>query len=281
MSGSAILAIDGPAVIFGGNYSNLEATRALLVAARQLGIAPRNIVCAGDVVGYCADPLATVQMVRRSGMSVVMGDNEGLLGYEAMPSANGGNLCFAADGAVIRNEEWYGFANRMLDEDAKAWMRALPRRLRLDIDGRSLAVIPSGLRRERCNIRTSIATQIRSNEIDLSDCDGVLNGYGGIPFIKIVNGRLWHNAGAIGLPANDGTPRTWYSTLQATHGKLRIELRALEYDFTAAARKMRQVGLSKNYALALQTGMWPSSAVTSKEEKAQCGRPLVPISVEW
>ena len=37
--------------------------------------------------------------------------------------------------------------------------------------------------------------------------DGVIGGHCGLPFTKVVGDRLWHNPGAIGMPANDGTPR--------------------------------------------------------------------------
>src|ERR1051326_1058905 len=55
---------DGPAIVFGGPYGNLEATRALLDEAARLGIPPARIVCTGDVVAYGADPAATVDLLR-------------------------------------------------------------------------------------------------------------------------------------------------------------------------------------------------------------------------
>ncbi|MFB3151536.1 MAG: hypothetical protein ACE10M_13345, partial [Alphaproteobacteria bacterium] len=49
-------ATDGPMLIFGGPYGNLQATQALLAAAAALGIPPTRILCNGDVAAYCADP---------------------------------------------------------------------------------------------------------------------------------------------------------------------------------------------------------------------------------
>src|ERR1700687_1701098 len=71
-----LLQLEGPAIVFGGPYGNLEAMRALLGAARRLGIPGERMVCTGDVIAYCADPAATVDLVRRSGARVVMGNCE-------------------------------------------------------------------------------------------------------------------------------------------------------------------------------------------------------------
>ena len=263
--------MSGPALIFGGNYSNLEATRALLAEAKRLGIPPGNIVCTGDVIAYCADPLATVEVMRRSGVHVLMGTCEQSLGLNS-GGCNNSELIAA---------EWYTFADRMLDDGARAWMRMLPRRIDLDIGGRRLAVIHGGVHDINRCIFASTPAAVKREELGFADCDGVLSGHCGLPFTEIVDDRLWHNAGAIGMPANDGTPRTWYSTIVACDDKLRIERHALAYDFATAARKMSQAGLSDRYALALQDGLWPNCDALPKAERAQRGKPLTPGWIEW
>src|SRR5829696_1562793 len=63
---TAPLALTGPLLLFGGPYSNLEATRAVLAEAERRQIPPERIVCTGDVVAYGADAKATVDLVRAS-----------------------------------------------------------------------------------------------------------------------------------------------------------------------------------------------------------------------
>lgn len=270
--------IDGPALIFGGNYSNLEATRAVLAESSRLGIGSGNVVCTGDIVAHFADPLATVEIMRRSGVHVLMGNCEESLGQSADDCGSEfekGSPCY------LLAAEWYAFVNRMLGDDARAWMRTLPRRLHLEIGGRRLAVIHGGARRISRYVFASTPPDVKREEIDLTGCDGVVGGHCGLPFTEIIDGRLWHNAGAIGMPANDGTSRTWYSTIAPSRGGLRIEHHALEYDFAAAAKKMRQAGLSERYALALQDGLWPNCEVLPEAERARRGKPLAPGRVEW
>ncbi|MCW5773891.1 MAG: hypothetical protein KIT16_19775, partial [Rhodospirillaceae bacterium] len=69
-------ALDGPVLIFGGPYSNLEAARAIRAEAQRLGIPPARTICTGDIVAYCADPGACVALIREWGLPVVMGNVE-------------------------------------------------------------------------------------------------------------------------------------------------------------------------------------------------------------
>jgi hypothetical protein len=78
-----VVPMDGPVLVFGGPYSNLEATRAVLDAAARRGIPPRRILCTGDAVAYGADAGATLDLLRRAGILLVMGNCEEQLGAGA------------------------------------------------------------------------------------------------------------------------------------------------------------------------------------------------------
>jgi predicted phosphodiesterase len=263
---------------FGGPYSNLEATEAVLGEARRRGIPPERVICTGDVVAYGADAQATCERVRRSGIRVVMGNCEESLGAESADCGCG----FAEDSACnVLAVEWYAHANRSLDADTRAWMRALPRRIDLELGGRRLAVIHGSVRQiNRFVFRSTPADEKRA-ELDHAACDGVIGGHCGLPFTELVDGRLWHNPGAVGLPANDGTPRVWFSVLTPERDGTRIEHRALDYAHERAAAKMRAARLPEGYAAALSTGLWPSCDVLPPAEARQTGKALAPSSVLW
>ncbi|MGC8476959.1 MAG: radical SAM protein, partial [Acetobacteraceae bacterium] len=63
------LVTDEPVLIFGGCYSNLQATRALLAAAERWRIPPERMICTGDVIAYGADPAATLALIRDAGIA--------------------------------------------------------------------------------------------------------------------------------------------------------------------------------------------------------------------
>ena len=58
--------LKGPVVFFGGPYSNLQATQALLAEAEAQGVPPGNLICTGDIAAYCAQPVETITLLRDS-----------------------------------------------------------------------------------------------------------------------------------------------------------------------------------------------------------------------
>jgi predicted phosphodiesterase len=273
-----VLDVDGSVLLFGGPYSNLDATRAVLEAAGRLGLSPGQIICTGDVVAYCADAAATVALVRQSGIAVVMGNCE-----ESLGSAAGDCGCgFAAGSACDRlSAAWYAYADAMLDPGSRAWMRGLPRRIDLIVGGHRLAVVHGTPERINAFVFASAPDAELRRHLVASRCDGIIGGHCGIPFTRIVDGRLWHNPGAVGLPANDGTPRTWFSLLAPRGGAIEIRHVSLDYDHAAAAAAMRAARLPPAYADALETGLWPSCDVLPPDERAQRGHALVFTSLRW
>jgi predicted phosphodiesterase len=265
-------------MVFGGLYSNLEATRAALGEAARLAIPADRLICTGDVVAYGADPAATVELVRGSVRHVVMGNCEQSIAADSTDCGCGfpiGSTCERLSAA------WFAHATRELNADARAWMAGLPRRIDIEIGGCRLAVIHGGVDITNRFVFASSATAIKLEEIRKAGVDGIIAGHCGLPFTQTIDGQLWHNAGAVGMPANDGTPRVWFSLLRAKADGIVIEHRALDYDFSTAAAKMRRAGLPQEYAASLETGFWPSCDVLPLKEIHERGAALEPSSAFW
>src|SRR6266571_6261785 len=176
------LRFDGPALLFGGPYGNLEATRALLDAAARLAVPPARIVCTGDVVAYGADAAATVDLVRDAGIHVVMGNCEESLAACAQDCSCG----YAPGSACDRlSAAWFAHADRELGAEARAWMAQLPRRIDLVIAGAHLAVVHGGIDRINRFIFASSAAAIKAEELTRAEVDGVLAGHCGLPFTQV------------------------------------------------------------------------------------------------
>lgn len=262
---------EGPLLVFGGPYSNLQALQALLAEAGRLGIPPRNMLCTGDVVAYGADAAACLDLMMAAGIPTVLGNCEESL-------AAGGEDCgcgFAAGSACdLLSRGWFEHASRQVTPAQRAWMGALPRRIDLTLGGHRIAAVHGGAAVINRFLFASAPDATLAAEIAATGAAGVLAGHCGLPFTRVVAGRLWHNAGAIGMPADDGTPRTWFSLLTPTAAGLRIAPRALAYDHVAAASAMRQAGLAAGYADCLVTGRWPSADVLPAAEQAGRGRAI-------
>jgi len=268
----------GAVLVFGGCYSNLQATCALLDEARRLGIPPERTICTGDVVAYGADAAATVDVVRRAGVHVVMGNCEESLGGRAEDCGCG----FTAGSACDRlSAAWYSHADASLGDEARAWMRSLPRRIDLLIGGRLLAVVHGSPDQVNAFVFGSTSDNDLRQLVRGAGCDGVIGGHCGIPFTRMVDGLLWHNSGAIGVPANDGTPRVWFSVLEPDDASIEIRHLPLEYEHGAAAAAMRAARLPDGYADALSSGLWPSLDILPPEELARTGQALATRTLLW
>jgi predicted phosphodiesterase len=268
-----------PVLVFGGPYSNLGATRALQAEAARRGIPPHRVVCTGDVVAYCAEPEATVAAVRAWGCHVIAGNCEEQLAAAAGDCGCGFEAGTACD---LLAKGWYPFANQRLSEASRLWMRGLPGAARFTWGGVSFRLVHGGVDVVNAFVFASDVARI-DEELARAEADVVLAGHAGIPFIARRRRGVWFNAGAIGMPANDGTSDVWYGLISPTPKGLELSLARLAYDHHAAAASMRRWAYADSYARSLVTGIWPSFDVLPDAETAAAGIRLRPRSgvVPW
>ena len=269
-----------PILVFGGPYSNLQATAAVLAEAARRYIPRERVICTGDVVAYGADAKACLELVRNSGIGVVMGNCEQQLAAGASDCGCGfspGSDCDRLSAA------WFSHARAQLDPDDCRWMGSLPRRLDVEVSGLRLVAIHASLLDISRFVFASTPARIKDFDLGSSGADGIIAGHSGLPFSQVIDGRLWHNPGAIGMPANDGTPRVWYSVITPgeTRRSISIEHASLDYDHHGAVASMRRAGLPEGYTSALLSGLWPSCEVLPAEEARSTGAPLAARTLTW
>ena len=114
---------DSSLLLFGGPYSNLQATQALFDQVRLRGIAADHVICTGDVVAYCAAPVETVARVRASGCTVVAGNCELQLAAGAMDCGCGFDEGSACD---LLSAGWFAHATARVGQAERQWMAGLP-----------------------------------------------------------------------------------------------------------------------------------------------------------
>ena len=271
-----------PLLVFGGPYSNLQATVAIRAEAERRGIPAANVICTGDVVAYAADPEATTTLIRQWGIAVVAGNCEEQLGLGAGDCGCG----FEEGSACDRlSRGWYPYALARTSMVSRTWMAALPPRIDIVYAGQRLCVLHGGATESNRFLFASETARLDA-EFELANragpCDIVLAGHAGIPFIAPLTNGLWVNAGVIGMPANDGTSAGWYALIDhpGDHrgGRIRLRLRRLAYDHISAAAAMRRAGHANSYARTMITGVWPSHDVLPDAERSSTGIPLAEIT---
>jgi predicted phosphodiesterase len=260
---------EGPILVFGGPYSNLRATEALMAEADRLSIPPHRVVCTGDVVAYCAEPEETTQAIAAWGCHVIQGNCEQQLAAGAADCA-----CNFEEGSAcdLLAKGWYPFAAARVSASSRNWMGGLPTTLRLRLGGVTLRVVHGGFDEISRWVFAS-STQILAEECRSAGAgvDVVLAGHCGIPFIARSGPRIWFNAGVIGMPANDGTTDVWYGLVTPTAEGIALSTHRLAYDHHGAAAAMRRAGYANGYARTLVTGLWPSLDVLPPEERSATG----------
>lgn len=267
-----------PVLVFGGPYSNLRATQAMRAEAVRLGIPADHVICTGDVVAYAAEPAATTDVIMDWGITTVMGNCEESFGWAADDCGCGFEEGTDCD---LMSRRWYAHAHQLLQPRHRAWMRDLPRTVYFTMAGRRIAVVHGSVQSINEFVFEAGDDVVKRTGLDALDVDGVIGGHSGVPFTQILDDRLWHNAGVIGMPANDGTPRVWYSVLHPGPDGIEITHAALDYDHAGAAAAMRADALPEGYADCLETGLWPNMDVMPDGERLKAGQSLSPPKVFW
>ena len=249
----------GPLLLFGGPYSNVQALQALLDTAAQQGIPAGRMICTGDIVAYCADPDATVDLMQRSGAAVVAGNCEKQLAAGALECGCGFEAGTACD---LLSAGWFGFANSRVSDDQRDWMGQAADIASFRHAGLRYAVIHGGVDDIARFVWSSSPAAVfeeewRAVEHLIGPIDAIIAGHSGIPFLRNTARGRWINAGVIGMPPHDGGTKTRYAILDGAE----VTFHALDYDVSGAVAAMRQAGLTQGYDRALKTGYWPSEDV--------------------
>lgn len=267
---------DAPLLVFGGPYSNLAATRALIEQARRLAIPARHVICTGDVVAYCAEPEETARAIHDWGCHVVRGNCE-----ESLASGANDCGCNFEDGTAcdLLARGWYPFALSRVSDELRTWMGGLPRGLSFTCGGISFCVVHGGVEETARWVFASLGDVI-AEEMESARSEVVIAGHCGLPFIARHGAGAWFNPGVIGMPANDATPDGWYGLIEPrARGGVKLSIHRLRYDYHASAATMRRSGHANGYARSLVTGLWPSLDVLPDEERRRTGERLKPLSV--
>lgn len=262
--------ISAKAVIFGGPYSNLQATVAMQARAKELEIPAGRVVCTGDIVAYCAEPAETIDLIQSWGIHVVMGNCEESLAFSEQDCGCGfepGSSCSTL--AVT----WYQYADRRVTGAQRRWMQKLPRSIDFEMSGTRFKTVHASLPSINEFVFASSDTAAKLSQIREAGVDAMIGGHAGIPFGQRIDDKYWLNAGVIGMPANDAGAHGWYMLIEPVDDGVDISWHRLDYDYATSQQSTKAAGMHE-YGEALGTGLWPSIDILPETEAQQTGHPL-------
>ena len=272
--------IDGDTmIVFGGIYGNAHALKSLIEVESE--VPASSMICAGDMAAYCADGSKVCELMRGaySKATIIRGNCERTLSTDDEDCGCGYEPGSACDRLSV---SWYAHARSEISMEDKRWMGGLPERVKVEFGGRELLVVHADIDSDNRFIFSSTSLESKQESIKSMGADGIIAGHSGIPFTdEIEGGKIWHNSGALGMPANDGTSRVWYSRWKSKEEGIYIEHCSLEYDVLGAQESMIRAGLPSEYREALETGIWPSDDILPEEERSRQGEPLTLRTYFW
>ncbi|WP_020606507.1 metallophosphoesterase family protein [Spirosoma spitsbergense] len=261
----------GPLLVFGGPYSNLQALETLKSIADQLQIPANNIICTGDIVGYCAQPEESVQFVKDWGIHTIQGNVE----QNIIRGEDDCGCNFAEGGRCdLFSRTWFPYAVQTLSAESVAWLSTLPLHLSFRYAGKSVTVLHGAATGIADFVFASTPWPVKETSFAATGANVILAGHAGLPFADTGEGQYWLNAGVIGMPANDGTPRVWYLLLADTDGQFSYTFHAFTYENRTAHQLMQANQLPDSYAQTLLTGFWDNCEILPEAEKALQGRAI-------
>ncbi len=256
-------------LVFGGVYSNYQALLALKSRCEELGFEPEQIVCNGDMVAYCAQPEECLQEIKEWGIHTILGNVEDQI-------RNGQEDCacdFTSGGRCESfSRDWYPYAVSKVSDESKAWLQTVPYQLRISIGDFKIGVVHGSTVYISDYVFESTPWEQKENSLLSMGVDLMVGGHSGLPFLQQRGNQYWLNPGVIGMPANDGTARVWYATIEIVWSKPRIQFHSLEYDYHSAQGLMKQHNLPEAYANTLSSGLWDNCEILPSPETEKQGK---------
>lgn len=237
---------------FGGVYGNHLALDAVLGdIARH---APDAAWCLGDLGGFGPHPDLALERLRQSGIAVLQGNYDASVGHDLDDCACGYTDPRDRHFAQIS----FDYTRARTAPAHKAWMRTLPPLHRFEAAGRRVLLCHGSPRRQNEFLWDSTCSDDFLEWLcDAHAADVLLCTHTGLHWHRALpSGRHVVNAGAIGRPAHDGTPRIWYAALEWNAHFLDVSFRALDYDHARLAQEMAREGLPSEFIATIRTGWW-------------------------
>lgn len=264
--------LKGTVLLFGGVYSNYEALEELQSIANQLNIPSKNIICTGDIVGYCADPEECVELITNWGIHSIAGNVE----IQLREGQEGCGCDFEADSRCdLFAKQWYPYAQKRVSRKSVDYMQGLPEFIEFDYYGQKCMVVHGSYFHTSEFVFRSTPWAIKQRNLAATNADIIIAGHCGLPFNDIKGQQKWLNPGVIGMPANDGTIRVWYMLLKYENEEVIFEHRSFEFDYEETFARMLEEELPIAYAKTLTSGLWDNNDILPDEETSEQGVPLV------
>ncbi|MEW6696598.1 MAG: metallophosphoesterase family protein [Bacillota bacterium] len=228
-------------------HSNLLSLEAVLTDIQSKGIS--KIYCAGDLVGYGPRPNEVIDLLRKNNIPTVLGNYDDAIGNMRF-------ICgcdYKNEKAMIIGEQSILWTKEHTSEDNKAWLRQLPERIEINIEGLRFLMVHGSPRQLNEYLFENISDEYLNELLKENHCDVLVCGHTHLPYFKNLEQGYAVNVGSAGKPKH-GNPNVGYAILEVNQGQLHVDFIQVPYNYEQTAKEIEEVGLPKEFAEIIRTG---------------------------
>ena len=212
-----------------------------------------GVYCLGDLGGYASEPNETQELVMFLDCPTIMGNYDDGVGFNRDDC--GCNYVKPFD--IAMSDISFKWTREHTSDANKAWLRTLPREIRLDVEGHRVLLChgsPASTTEYLFEWRSEVYLRkfLPGGKQD-ANADVIVFGHTHVPYHRELDGVHFVNTGSVGRP-KDGDPRAGYCVLTIDGDQVTTEQVRLPYDVEAACTRLIAAGLPEYFAEYLRLG---------------------------
>lgn len=226
-------------------HANLPATETILDYLNSQNVGA--IFCAGDVVGFGANPNEVIELIKQQQVSCVMGNYDNAVAYDEYTAGR--------VPSTPRTEELKQSAlvwtQKNVKSNNKEYLKSLPLIAKYTIEGKSIKILHAGP--NHLDEWIVPEDELRLENLQKTvQADIIIIGHTHRAFACTVRDTLILNPGAVGRSLNGDTRAS--SAILDTETRL-VELISLDYDIESAVRSIQESGMPQGVADLIRYGV--------------------------
>lgn len=219
------------------------------------------MVCCGDMVVDYPFPQECIHKLKACCAHICMGNNDYNVAFDQKASDYISPKYAHLAKDLDRNTD---LTLERISDDAKNYLRELPRECRFDLDGVSFYMnhtvphLPLHHYLDKDTSDSKLAEYYREIQADV-----IVTGHTHMPYVKLIGDRILVNPGSVGQ-SRDGDRRASFALLDTTSGK--IDLKRLAYDITETSEYLKKFNFPAYSLFCLKNGFLPEAPDQSQLE---------------
>jgi predicted phosphodiesterase len=269
--------------LFGGLYSNYLALEAAIGDAAARGV--DAMYCLGDLGAFGPHPDRVFPLLHDNDIACVQGNYDDSIGNELDDCQCG--YTDPRDNYFAQLS--YDYTLNNTSGANKAWLRNLPKEIRLNIDGLRVLLCHGSPRKTNEFLWESTTSTAFLNRLSVDhNADVVVGTHSGIHWQReLAWGRRYVNVGVLGRPENDGKTCVWSTILKTGADAnanaavcrgttatvpISVDFVSIDYNHLRLATEMRQESLPDEFVDTVLNGWWTTCLEILPSRERRAGR---------